>query len=469
LDRIAILPFDNLSGDPSLDWVSASVPSILTESLGRSTRLSVFRAASVSEAYQGRASRFLMGTFRREGDAFQFEYQIEDADRHKVLETFSTTGRVLFAATAIARHIDPAAFPFSTSSPEAIEAWGRGDYDGALAIDPDFGAAGESAIQALIAARRQMEAVQMAQRLLARSSLRSVLNRARIRFLEAALRGDPADRLNALVNLAALTPSDSGVLTALGEAKLAMRQLGEASKYLRASLKADPVNPQTLNLLGYAEALEGNLNAARELLEQYSMQPGQRPNGLDSLGEAHFLNGKFKEAAAYFKDAYMASPDFAEGTTLWKAAYAEWLEGDLSSANATMARYLSSLAERQVPSAPLVEASWLYATGRRDEAIARLSAVNPAISAAAERQLLVWKNPQPGGDLQTWKRAYEASNPTKDGMARTFYAAALLQSGDTSAAAKLLKRWPLPAEAEHPLQSLVFPLFVELRKKSGGY
>ena len=63
MTRIAILPFENLTGDASLDWISAAAPAIVVSELSGSARIAAFRAQTVSDAYLSGATRFVHGYF----------------------------------------------------------------------------------------------------------------------------------------------------------------------------------------------------------------------------------------------------------------------------------------------------------------------------------------------------------------------------------------------------------------------
>ena len=118
---------------------------------------------------------------------------------------------------------------------------------------------------------------------------------------------------------------------------------------------------------------------------------------------------------------------------------------------------------------PWREASWLYATGRKEEAMAKLQNAPAPIADLAAKQLVVWRGQmKPPGDLAALKKLYEQTPPSSDAEVRTFYAAALLAAGEKSEAAKLLALWPLPESGGEPLlQSLIYPMFIEARRTAG--
>jgi Flp pilus assembly protein TadD len=463
-ERIAILPFENLTGDASLDWVRAAAPAIVNAEMTAAGKITAIRADNVNSAYAENATRFLHGYFTGRAGNLRFEIESEDASRHKMVANVAETGSVLGAMNAIAKRFDPSAHPFSTSNEEALAAWGRGDFEHAVAIDPNFGAAWLSWTDSLAAHGDTAAALDVAHRALAEPSLRSDVDRAKIEAASAALSGDTAGRAHALEKLASLTPNDIALLNTLAETEMLARDFPAAVSPYRKILAMDPANGAAMNSLGYAQAEAGDLEGARRSFEDYGAQPGQKTNSLDSLGEAYFMNGRFADAEKSFLEAYREDPAFLSGTDLSKAGYAHWLGGDLKGADAIMKRYFDS--RRNDRLIAWREAAWLYTTGRREPAVAALNA-SPDKQVAA-RQLAIW-NAKITDDAAALKKKFDATPPTSDGEVRTFYAAALLASGDRDHARTLLQLWPLPdVQGGDPfVESLVFPKFIELRKAAG--
>jgi Flp pilus assembly protein TadD len=466
-ERIALLPFENLTGDASLDWLSAAAPVIVGEQLATSRKLTTLRAPSVSDTLGGRPTRLLHATFERRGNALRFAVSIEDAASHKMVDTPAFQGDFLNALGALATHLDPAAQPFSTANPAAAVAWGEGHPEQAVALDSDFGAAWMAWTEQLAASRQQTEASAVAARALARPALKTPLNRARLQLAKAVLDRDENLRREAMQALSTLVPDDPSILNAQAEQEQRERHFAPAAAAYRKILALDPNNAAIMNSLGYAEGEAGNLEAARQALENYGKQAGQAPNSLDSLGEIYFMNGRFAEARQYFEQANKANPAFLDGAPLAKAAYAQWFAGDRNGADATMKQYLVFRSKQNDTTVFWREATWLYATGRRDQALAKLGEAPPALATMAERQRAVWRGEvKPPEDTEQLRNLYLGTNPAADGLPRTLYAAALLRSGKKDEAKTVLQQWPLPESAGDPLlQSLVYPLYLELREK----
>ena len=462
-EKIAILPFENLTGDASLDWVASAAPAIVNAEIADFARTKAFRAENLNAAYAGGATRFLHAYYTGHAGSMRFEIENEDAARHKMLQTFGENGDVLSAMNAAAKRLDPHASAFSTSSEEAIVAWGRGEYERAVSIDPNFGAAWLSWIETLAARGATADATAVSQRALAQRGLKSDVQRARIEVAAATFSGDLAAREQALSHLAALDRNDPVVWNTLAETESAQRDFNHAASTYQIILAGDPKNAAAMNSLGYALAMAGDLEGARKAFEDYGRQPGQETNALDSFGEAYFANGRFADAEKLFLQAYRQNPAFLAGADLYKAALAHWLGGDLRGADAILKRYLDLHGDDHLRG--WREASWLYTTGRPEQAIAALQALPD--KAVASRQLALW-NAKVGDDVAALKKKYDNTPPAADGQVRTFYAAALAASGEKDQARKLLRLWPLPEErGDAMVESMVLPTFIELRKSLG--
>jgi tetratricopeptide (TPR) repeat protein len=474
--RIALLPFEDLTGDDSLDWMRGAGPRILQQQLAGAGRLVPAPAPTPGQAAALRAARLLHCIFTRAEaaqatavnttDSLRIACSIEDSRTHKIVQTVTQAGAPLAALSGLAHQLEPAARSFSSSKLDAVVAWATGDFQRAVESDPDFGAAWESWTERLIQEGKREQALAAAASALSRASLRSDLNRARLRLATANLRHDDAARAAALEALSVLVSNDPAVLDARAEVEQRRRRFSAAAALYRQAIELDPQDPAAWNGLGYAEGEAGHLDAAKSALETYGKLPEQSVNALDSLGDVYFMNGRFAEAEKVFLEALRRDPDFLSGATLNKAAYARWLRGDLASADELERRYLAHIPNG---SALFREAAWLYATGRREQAFSKLAEAPKSHAEAVARYRAVWRGQaQIPQDLTQRKRMYEDADPAADGLWRVLYAEALARAGRNDEAKTLLHLWPVPvSEADPLLQSLVFPKFLDLRKRLG--
>lgn len=425
-------------------------------------------AGAVRDAYLGGAARLVHGYYETRAGKLHFEIAEEDAARHRMLQTVAEDGDVAVAMNRAAKSLAPAAHEFL--APDAASAaWGQGDYERAVALDPAFGMAWLAWVQQLSAGGDNGRAREVAERALAQPALDSPIDKARLELAAATLGQDDAARLAASRKLAQLVPYDPTVLAEVARLEMAARQFGEAARDYRLVLAASPTDPSAvLNSLGYAEGMAGDLDGARKAFQEYGRGPGQDAvNALDSLGEALFINGKFDEAERQFLEAYQKDPAFLQGETLWKAAHARWLSGDLPGADKIAERYFQERAKARDPLLAWRRANWFYETGRRQQAVDLLQSPTAAGGAAsvARQQLEVWNNPQAlAADQAKLQQVFEHTDPVNDSLPRILYADALFHAGKKEQARELVKRWPLPIRDDSPLQSLLYPKFLELRK-----
>lgn len=476
LTREAFLTFDNLTGDASLDWIARAAPRMLEHDLTGVPKTIPLAVPTLRDAYLEHASRLVHGYYELRSGKLHFEIAVEDATGHRILQTTAEEGQPGEAMNRAADSLASGARPFP--APDAVAAaWGQGDFERAAKLDPGFALAWLSWAEQLSAQGDNARALEVAQRGLAQPQLDSPIDRGRLELAVATLRQDDAGRLEATRKLAGLIPYDPGLLTALAELDMSMRNFASGAQDYQRVFAANPGNTAVLNSLGYAQALAGDLDGARKSFQEYGRGPGENAvNSIDSLGEALFMNGKFDEAERQFLAAYQKDPKFVEGETLWKAAHARWLAGlgkataadRLGASDQLADQYFALRAKAHDPLVTWRRANWLYETGRRQQAVDLLTHTQETTvgaAAAAKQQLQVWDNPQlVSEDLAKLEQAYRHSDPVNDGLARTLYAQALVHAGKTAEARELLKRWPLPVRDNSTLQSLMYPTFLELRK-----
>jgi tetratricopeptide (TPR) repeat protein len=471
VERVAVLPFENLSGDPALEWIAAAGPKILADQLlGDATSGSVpTLAPALRDAYAASATRLVHGYFDKRRQSLHFEFAVEDSQTHKTLQTITGDGAVLPVLDRLAKALDAGAHPFSSANPDAVAAWGRGQYENAVMLDPDFGTAWLSWAQSRSAAGDPQQAVDIIGRALAQSSLRSPIDRAELELLSATLRRDEPARQLALAGLAKFVPNDTALLRQLASQAMNARQFSQAAQFYQNILRIEPEDIESWNMLGYAQAFAGDLDSARKSFEEYGRDPARTANALDSEGEVFFSRGKFAEAEKYFLQANDKNSAMLSGGDLLKAAYSHWLQGDLPGADRIFAQYITLRTQQKDPLVVWRQAVWEYSTGRPDAAIARLASVTGtgAGADAARTQLAVWRDSSKlPTDPAALKQLYDRTPPTSDGLTRVLYAAALVQAGRKDDARKLLELWPLPGGENDPLlQSLLFPKYLELKRQ----
>ena len=418
----------------------------------------------MGEAYLERATRFVHGYFTGTAGALHLSFEVEDASTHKMVAADRIDGPLLASVAVLSKRLEPNAEPFPSDKESAIEAWGRGEYEKAVTIDPSFGPAWLAWMETLARSGDVAGAIAVGGRAL-EHPVKSEVDGLRIELTRATLAKDPHAEHEALLKLTARV-ADPRLLASLGEIETRAREFALAERDYKKLLAEEPENASTLNQIGYVYGYQGKIAEAEAAFAQYGKLPGQQANSNDSLGEVYFMNGKFPEAEKAFLKAHELNAALFAGSDLRKAAFAHWLAGDLPAADKIFDRFLDFRAKLHDPAVEWEHAAWEYSTGRKEQAIARLEK-SPSKESAVE--LRIWRGEiKLPTDLNQLKQAYESNEPSADGLYRTLYAEALLAQGDKEQAKKLASRWPLPNSAGEPvLESLVFPKYVALRRILG--
>ncbi|MFB3826384.1 MAG: hypothetical protein ACE15B_06425 [Bryobacteraceae bacterium] len=438
--RTAILSFENLSGDPRLDWMGRGFAEVLASQLATSGSMYAMgpqrlRTPGVSSGRQATlaagAQRTVEGFFWRQGGALRAEMVLREGAR--TLRSARAGGADLLSVAAeLARALDPSARPYGARSQAAVEdavnAMESGDAGRAaqaVARDPDYGEAW--LLWARLALAREGSAA--ARSILEQACSRRIapLERAEANLSLAVLRGESANREHTLVEVARLAPANPEPLRGLAEIAMRAHDYAKGARYLRAAAGVDAADPVLWNVLGYAETYSGNLEAAIAAFRRYESLRPRDANPLDSLADAHLYLNRPRDAARFYLEAWRRDPNFLQGGTLYKAAWALLVAGDPAAANRTFTKYLE--ARRDDPLAAYRRADWDWLTGARGRALEALSGfaagAREELGAQAHAHLAIWK--LESGDAAGARREAEtaARLAPRSGLAR----AALFMTG----------------------------------------
>ena len=223
----------------------------------------------------------------------------------------------------------------------------------------------------------------------------SDLAQAQLELMDATLSNRQDERRTALRELTRITTTDPSTITALAELEFNRRSFDASVDLYKNALALEPDNVAVMNQLGYSEVYAGHLDDARSVLERYRDAAPKQANPLDSLGDVHFLAGKFAEAEKYYLEAQRLNPRFLGGAELLKAAQARLLQGNLTGADALHSRFIQFRQNAKDPLTEIENAQWLFITGRRKEGMSAAAAFaaksQTDARAYAEAQLAVWK------------------------------------------------------------------------------
>jgi len=430
-ERIAILRFENLGGDPSYDWIGRGLSELLTEELsGRSSRYAISsftlhnlgrsmgerptRAPGVSTedalAFLAGANEIGYGDYVVRGGRLEAHLYLEDVRARKYRKVVSASGPatdVVSVANNLARQIvaDPSGAGVRNSDAvmhyvdglEAASADGiLADAQAAIAADPGFIAPYRMAAEWYAARRDTTAAAEILSRAFQHAP--SPIEKARLDVEMARLTNDPAARLRALEELATADAGNPEEWQTLAEAQFAVHHYSAAAAAFRKLTALDPRNQQGFNLLGYSLAYGGDVPGGVQALERYQALAPDDPNPIDSTGDVYLLSGHPREAETYYLNAYRKNPKTPGGAELFKAAVARLMTGDVAGATGIHERYLKAIADAPDRNPEMERIEWMWTTGERQEACRQMLAFARAPERASHREMAA----RAFGELAMW-------------------------------------------------------------------
>ena len=402
VERLGVMPIENLTSDARLDWRSRAAAAVVVYDLAGAKSIFARQVDSLSAAQSMQASRLLEGYFFERNGRIGIRATLEDAGRTRTQASFeidgAASGGFLPLANELARRLSPEARMFGTSDANAFRFYGEAlaardspaverALEESTAADPGFSGAYLDEAK-LVAERGDRERVRQIVQAGERARL-DPIQRADLEYVAASASGDAGGRIKALEKLAVATPANANIFTELGEMRYARREFRQAAMEYRAAAHLDPDEPRTWNELAYALAWSKDLNGAREALEQYQKLSSGDTNVLDSEGEVSYFRGDFKTAGEDFEKAAARNP-----AEFLKAAEARLMTGDLKGADALFLKHLGPTGTGH-RGTDYQMAQWEYITGRQEAGMDRLEKFAPGLSgdqqALAFSQLAIWK------------------------------------------------------------------------------
>ena len=362
-NAVAIVGFDNETGDARFDHLRKAIPRLLITSLENTGRfkvatwermkdvlsqagrkdVDVIDAEGGFQVCQREGIAFIVtGSFTKAGDVFATDAKILDARSRALVKSVTSRGegensilrtQLDEIGREIARGLTPAGdgpvrvqplIDVTTSSMDAYAAYLRGvnarerlyDADAigeltkAVEIDPKFAIAHSELAAAYASARRPQERdreIELARLHSANATERERL-RIEARYATYVLR-DWTKRVASLKELVARYPDDKQGYFQLGLSYRG-RSNDESIRFLQRALDLDPGWGLALNEIAFTYVEQQKLDLAMRYLEKYAaVNPGDA-NPLDSIADVQLRMGRLDDAMATFRRVIDIRPDF---------------------------------------------------------------------------------------------------------------------------------------------------------------
>jgi serine/threonine protein kinase/tetratricopeptide (TPR) repeat protein len=358
---LAVMPFQNSSGDPSWDWLGPSLADMLSTDVGQSSHLRTVSPDRVQQVFHdlritpnsivdsstlGRVAEFtnadtlVWGQYTKLGDHIRIDATIQDrkhnrtaqmkaeADSQKDLSTAvdQLAGMIrqnLALSSDLRKELQAQSFKPTSTSVDALRDYNQGlqflrqgnnleaqkRLLAATTEDPQFAVAYSRLGEAYSSLGYDTEAEQSARRAV---ELSQNLPLAQKYFIEASMARVTKDSQKAIVayeTLAKSFPDNLDVLFALGSLYEDAGDLDKARAFYGKVLQADSKNLDTLLAMGRVEIKSGNpqlgldpLDKARHLAIDLD-NPEQQALILQATGIAYKLMSKPAEALRNYQDS----------------------------------------------------------------------------------------------------------------------------------------------------------------------
>lgn len=367
---MAVIHFENQTGDHSYDYLQEAIPNLLITSLEQSKSFRVTSWERLRDLLEqlGRQDvqkidrdlgfelcrldgiqLIILGTFTKAENMFATDVKVLDVETKSLLKSVSSRGEGVDSilkkqidelsreicqksgiSSLIPRLGSSQITDVTTDSMEAYNYFlrGREDFEKyyyndarkflerAVELDPEFALAYYylTRVYGYLGNTARMEEasenfMKYGKKLKGKEKL----------FLEAIVhRKDPEKYHKILVELTEKYPKWKRAYFELALSYLQNNQSDEAIAALDKALELDPNYGYALNQLAYVYSGQNEFDQALEYFRRYaSISPGDA-NPFDSMGETYFRMGKLEEAIQKFKEALEVKPDFGSE---WKISY----------------------------------------------------------------------------------------------------------------------------------------------------
>lgn len=390
---IAVISFDNQTGDMAYDHLRKIIPNLLITGLEQSGYFNVAtwermhdllkqlgkeevelidRDLGFELCQMDGIDAIVLGSFGKAGDMFATDVKVLDVETKSLLKSASSRGEG--EGSIIKTQIDELSkeilkgiglsesrieatkmqiVDVTTSSMEAYDYYLKGResqikifreeaiqyYEKAVELDPTFAMAYlglEGANSGLGNTKESIAAVEKA-----KSFSEKLTDKEKL-YLEAAyarvVEEDQEKRFKILQNIASKYPKEKDAHYALGwYYQSRVRDREKAIEEYNKVLELDPNHESALNQIGYTYWGMSNYDKAVEYFKKAASVNPESPNPLDSLADIYFSMGRLDEALAKLKEALKIKPDFLYSSHNIPYIYA--LKGDYPEAIKWVDRY----------------------------------------------------------------------------------------------------------------------------------
>ncbi len=370
-NSVAVISFENLTGDENYDYYRRSIPNLLITNLenagfsyvvswermrdllkqiGKGDLEIIDSEAGFEICRREGVEALVTGSINKAGDMFAIELRILDVETKRHIKTATSRGvgeqsiietqidelsREIAKGIGIAKkRIEDSKIHIADVTTDSIEAYnyylkGVEDFykiyldeaqeslEKAVAIDPTFASAYH--ILALVYhqadnPKAREEAIKKAKALSEKATEKERM------FIEATYASmvdvDVDQSLNIYARLIEKYPKEKRAYFWAGVNYYLSGNADMAIERFRKALELDPNYGEVMNMIAYAHAERAEYDKAIDYFEKYASVYPDTPNPLDSMGELYLLMGRLDDAIVKYKQTLKIKPDFGSDLML---------------------------------------------------------------------------------------------------------------------------------------------------------
>ncbi len=438
---VAVVGFENLTGETSYDYLKKAIPNLLITSLEQSKYLDVVSWEKLSDlagpsdrdvttaadrdqwfeaCRRAGVDAVVMGSFTKAENLFATDAKIYDVQTKNLLKSAGSRGEGI--ASILRTQIDELSrgvaqgvglterrathgkMPITevaTASMDAYQVFLKGQeaferyyfdearvsFEKAADLDPAFALPHYY----LLRVYNQLSDAPRAAKALDQFRKLSKVNPGKgtealyVAALSALLDKDADGYVKGLEQVIKADPRDKRAHADLAWFFKNGKKYPEAVAEFEKALAIDPNFGYALNYLAYTYSEMGEKDKALQTFERYAAADPGQANPLDSMGDLYFVTGEFDKARAKYQQALSVKPDFPSS---WKLAYLYAMDGDYEAA----LRWIDNMITRAQTDGMRADGhQWkglFYSlTGRFNDALAELGTAETLAKTSGNKEL----------------------------------------------------------------------------------
>lgn len=360
---IAVMFFDNQTGDENLEWLQKGLTEMFIRALSQSQYLSVISTDRLHEilerlgktappeeidldmaavvAKEANVEALLTGNISRSGDSLKINVKVHEPNRGQILKEESIEGHGLENIFSMVDRLtqrikndlqltlekDGPSRGIAELSTHSLEAWRHytsgvdfakkllyadavSQLEKAVEKDSTFVSAHLELCSQLLNQHEIQRANDIFQKLHKLKYKSTQQENYQISLLESHFRRDLPATIHVLQQWLDEYPDDRDANMRLATTYFGLHNYDQSIHHYRRILDIDPKYKLAYNQLGYIYAYKGDYDKAIAILEKYKKLAPDESNPYDSLGEIYLFMGEYKKAEKHFKKALEVNENF---------------------------------------------------------------------------------------------------------------------------------------------------------------